>query len=139
VVASVYTKNSLVDQNTPHRNKAKRAVPGSQHLPWLIFFFLKKSIFRGGVLSTAPYRGVDDGLPLEVNGLEDLLLNGAFRTTCPTVLGHLQRADSFWTPNRFDLVCMGRPADSQSGIVRMGRGVHPAARRKVFFDFFFIT
>jgi hypothetical protein len=54
-------------------------------------------------------------------------------------LGHLQRADPFRTPNRSDLVLMCRPADSQSGIVRMGRGVHPAARRKVFFLIFFIT
>jgi hypothetical protein len=52
------------------------------------------------------------------------------------LLGHLQRADPFRTPNRSDLVRMGQSADSQSGFVRIGRGVHPAARRKIFIDFF---
>jgi hypothetical protein len=47
--------------------------------------------------------------------------------------GHLQRADPFRTPNRSDLVRMGQSADRQSGFVRMGRGVQPAARRKFFF------
>jgi hypothetical protein len=50
---------------------------------------------------------------------------------------YLRPADPFRTPNRFDLVRMSRPADSQSGIIRMGRGVHPAARRKVFIFIFF--